>query len=111
MLRRQCPSCTRHQFVPSLYRATSSHTPENFLLKAQTVFLPNDGALPTASIFTESSEEIFPAEWYLVTNLGPQVSFSLYQLLVLTHPLPDADDEIQEVDLVDPHQVAVQAAV
>jgi hypothetical protein len=36
--------------------------------------LPNDGVLPTASIFTESSEEIFPAEWYFVTKLGPQVS-------------------------------------
>jgi hypothetical protein len=36
--------------------------------------LPNDGALPTASIFTESSEEIFPPEWYFVTKLGPQVS-------------------------------------
>jgi hypothetical protein len=55
-------------------RATSSRIPENFLLKAQTVLLPNDGVLPTASIFTESFEEIFPAEWYFVTKLGPQVS-------------------------------------
>jgi hypothetical protein len=30
--------------------------------------------LPTASIFTESSEEIFPGEWHFVTKLGPQVS-------------------------------------
>jgi hypothetical protein len=30
--------------------------------------------VPTASIFTESSKEIFPAEWYFVTKLGPQVS-------------------------------------
>jgi hypothetical protein len=30
--------------------------------------------LPTASIFTESSEEIFPTEWHFVTKLGPQVS-------------------------------------
>jgi hypothetical protein len=52
----------------------SSLIPENFLLKAQTVLLPNDGLLPTASIFTESSEEIFPAEWHTVTKLGPQVS-------------------------------------
>jgi hypothetical protein len=36
--------------------------------------LPNDGVLPTASIFTESSEDIFPAEWYFVTKLDPQVS-------------------------------------
>jgi hypothetical protein len=48
--------------------------PENFLLKAQTVLLPNDGVLPTASIFTESSEEIFPTEWYFVTKPGPQIS-------------------------------------
>jgi hypothetical protein len=74
MFQRQCPSRTRHQLIPSLYRATSSHIPENFLLKAQTVLLPNDGVLPTASIFTESSEEIFPTEWYFVTKLGPQVS-------------------------------------
>jgi hypothetical protein len=50
----------------------SSLIPENFLLKAQTVLLPNDGLLPTASIFTESSEEIFPAEWHFITKLGPQ---------------------------------------
>jgi hypothetical protein len=73
MLRRQCPSRTRHQFVPYI-RATSTRIPENFLLKAQTVLLPNDGVLPAASIFTESSEEIFPTEWYFITNLGPQVS-------------------------------------
>jgi hypothetical protein len=40
----------------------------------QTVLLPNDGVLPTASFFTESSEEIFLAEWYFVTKLGPHVS-------------------------------------
>jgi hypothetical protein len=57
--------------------ATSSRIPENFLLKAQTVLLPNDGVLPTASIFTESSEESFPAEWHFATKLGPQVSPSL----------------------------------
>jgi hypothetical protein len=50
MLRRQCSSRTRHQLISSLYRATSSRIPENFYLKAQTVLLPNDGALPTASI-------------------------------------------------------------
>jgi hypothetical protein len=36
--------------------------------------LPNDGVLLTASIFTKSSEEIFPAEWHFFTKLGPQVS-------------------------------------
>jgi hypothetical protein len=55
-------------------RATSSRIPENFLLQAQTALLPNDGVLPTASIFTESSEDIFLAEWHFITKLGPQVS-------------------------------------
>jgi hypothetical protein len=55
-------------------RATSSHIPENFLLKAHTVLLPNDGVLPTASVFTGSCEEIFSAEWHFVTKLSPQVS-------------------------------------
>jgi hypothetical protein len=55
-------------------QATSSRIPKNFLLQAQTILLPNDGVLPTANIITESSEEIFPAEWYFVTKLGPQVS-------------------------------------
>jgi hypothetical protein len=36
--------------------------------------VPNDGRLPTASIFTESFEEIFLAEWHFATKLGPQVS-------------------------------------
>jgi hypothetical protein len=74
IFRRQCPSRTCHQLVPSLYWATSPRIPENFLSQAQIVLLPNDGVLPTASIFTESSEEIFPAEWYFITKLGPQVS-------------------------------------
>jgi hypothetical protein len=43
-------------------------------VKAQTVLLPNYGVLPTASIFTETFEEIFPAEWHFFTKLGPQVS-------------------------------------
>jgi hypothetical protein len=74
MLWRQWLSRTRHQFFPSFIRATSSRIPENFLLKTQTVLLPNDGVLPTASTFTESSEEIFSAEWFFVTKLDPQVS-------------------------------------
>jgi hypothetical protein len=68
---------------PPYIRATSSLIPENFLFKAQTVLLPNDGVLPTASIFTESSEEIFPAEWHFFTKLGPQVSLFLYQFIFI----------------------------
>jgi hypothetical protein len=47
----------------------SSRIPKNFLLQAQTTLLPNGGVLPTASIFIESFEDIFPV---------------LYQFLVLT---------------------------
>jgi hypothetical protein len=74
MLRHQCSSRTHHQFVSSLYRATS-RIPENFLLKAQTVVLSNDGALSTASILYRILwEDFFPAERYFVTKLSPQVS-------------------------------------
>jgi hypothetical protein len=67
--------------------ATSSRIFENFLLKAQTVLLPKDSILSTASIFTESSEEIFPAEWHFVTKLGPQVSSFLVPIFgVNTRP-------------------------
>jgi hypothetical protein len=61
MLRRQCPSHIRHQLVPSLYRATSPRIPENSLLKAQTVPLPNDSTLPTASILCRILWEDFPS--------------------------------------------------
>jgi hypothetical protein len=59
-----------HSSFPSI-QATSSRIPEN---SAQTVLLPNEDVLPTAGIFTESSEEIFPAKWYFVTKLGPRIS-------------------------------------
>jgi hypothetical protein len=39
---------------------------------------------PQASL-TESSEKIFPAEWYFVTKLVPQVSPSPVPILVLTY--------------------------
>jgi hypothetical protein len=48
-LRCQCPSRTRHQSVPSLYPGHII-THSRKLLKAQTVLLPNDGVLPTASV-------------------------------------------------------------
>jgi hypothetical protein len=85
MLRHQRPSCTRHQLVLSYIWATSSRIPENFLLQAQIVLLPNDGVLPTASIFTESSKEIFflPNGISLPNSAHKSVPF-LYQFLVLT---------------------------
>jgi hypothetical protein len=50
----------------------------------QTVPLPNDGVLPTASIFTESFEEIFlPNDIFLPNSAHKSVPF-LYQFLVLT---------------------------
>jgi hypothetical protein len=61
VFRRQCPSHIRHQLVPSLYRATSPRIPENSLLKAQTVPLPNDSALSTASILCRILWEDFPS--------------------------------------------------
>jgi hypothetical protein len=48
--------------------------PKTSFYKRKQPFLLNDGVLPTASIFTESSEEIFPAKWHFVTKLDPQVS-------------------------------------
>jgi hypothetical protein len=74
MLRRQCSSRTRHQFVPSVYPGHIITHSRKLPFKAQTILLTNDGVLPTASIFTESSEETFPAKWHFFTKLGPQVS-------------------------------------
>jgi hypothetical protein len=59
MLRRQCPSRTHHQFVPSFYSSHVITHSRKLLLKVQTVLLPNNGVLPTASTFTESSDGIF----------------------------------------------------
>jgi hypothetical protein len=75
MLRHQCPSCTCHQFIPSLYWATSSRILENFLLKVQTVLLPNDGGLPTASILAESSREIFFCQMAFCYQTRPTSQF------------------------------------
>jgi hypothetical protein len=71
MLRRQCLSRTHHQFVPSFYLGRVITHSRKLPFKTQTVLLPNDGVLPTASTFTESSEEIFSAEWFFITKLGP----------------------------------------
>jgi hypothetical protein len=38
MLRRQCPSRTRHQLILPLYRATSPRIPENFFKSANSPF-------------------------------------------------------------------------
>jgi hypothetical protein len=44
--------------------------------KAQTASLPNDGALPTASILYRFFWETFPSRMAFITKLGPQVSLS-----------------------------------
>jgi hypothetical protein len=84
-----CPGANVH-LVPAInsslpyIRATSSRIPECFLLQAQTALLQNDGVLPTASIFTESFEEVFlPNDISLPNSAHKSVPF-LYQFLVLT---------------------------
>jgi hypothetical protein len=62
--------------------------------------LPNDGVLPTASIFTESSEEIFPAEWHFVTKLGPQVSPFPVPIFGVNNNTPPLDNYMPCVCLV-----------
>jgi hypothetical protein len=54
---------TRHHVSPN---ASSS--------KRKTALLPNDGALPTAGIFTECFKENFLSNGAFLTKLGPQVS-------------------------------------
>jgi hypothetical protein len=61
-----------------------SRTPECFLPQAQTTLLPNDGVLPTASIFTESFEENFLPNGVSLPNSAHQSVPFLYQFLVLT---------------------------
>jgi hypothetical protein len=79
-------------------RATSSRIPEIFLFKMKTVLLSNDGALPIASIFTESYEAIFPAEWHFVTKLGPQVS-SFHVQIFGVHSLKTSAQTHRELDV------------
>jgi hypothetical protein len=84
MPRRQCPSCTRHQFVPSLHSGhVITYSRMLSLPSAKTAPLPNDGVLPTAGVFTECFEENFlPNDVLLPNSAHRSVSF-LYQFLVL----------------------------
>jgi hypothetical protein len=65
----KCECLSIHSSLPSV-RATSPCDPAN---PAQTVLLPNENTLPTAGIFAESSEEIFPCRMEFVTKFGPQI--------------------------------------
>jgi hypothetical protein len=66
-------------------QATSSRILECFLFQAQTALLPNNGALPTASIFTESFKENFLPNGASLPNSAHKSVPFLYQFLVLTH--------------------------
>jgi hypothetical protein len=66
-LRCQCPSRTRHQSVPSLYPGHII-THSRKLLKAQTVLLPNDGVLPTASVLPNPLRWFFPPNGISLSN-------------------------------------------
>jgi hypothetical protein len=84
MLRRQCPSRTRHQFVPSLY-------PFHVITYSWKLpFLSANG--PSAEwwhiadrISTESFEEIFLPNGISLPNSAHKSVFFLYQFLVLTY--------------------------
>jgi hypothetical protein len=86
MPRRQYPSCTRHQFVPSLYFGPHHHVlPNASSSKHKTTLLPNDGVLPTAGIFTEYVEENFLSNDVSLPNSTHKSVPFLYQFLVLTY--------------------------
>jgi hypothetical protein len=86
MLRRQCPSRTRHQFIPSLYLG---HVITYYW---KLPFLSANS--PSAEWWRIADRKYlywilwgdFPAEWHFFTKLGPQVSIFLYQFLVWTLP-------------------------
>jgi hypothetical protein len=77
-------SCTplTHSFHASGHVTT--HSRKLPFLKAQTALLPNDGALPTASVLYQFLWGEFPSRMVFITKLGPQVSLLLYHFLVLT---------------------------
>jgi hypothetical protein len=64
----------------------SSRIPECFLFQAQAAPMPNDGALPTASIFAESFEENFLLNGASLPNSAHKSVPFLHQFLVLTKP-------------------------
>jgi hypothetical protein len=71
---RQCPSCTRHQFVPSLY-------PGHVITYSRMLPLPSANspsaewwrALDCRHLYRMPWRK-FLAEWCFLTKLGPQVS-------------------------------------
>jgi hypothetical protein len=85
MLRRQCSSRIRHQLVLSLHRATSPCIPENLSFKsANSPFAERADRKRPLPI---PLRRFFPAEWYLFTKLGPQVSLSPVQFFGVNTPL------------------------
>jgi hypothetical protein len=74
MSRRQCPSCTRHQFVPFLY-------PGHVITYSRKLPFLSTNSLSAEWWRTVDRKYLyrilwgdFPAEWYSFTKLGPQVS-------------------------------------
>jgi hypothetical protein len=59
----------------------SLHILEFFLFRVQTPLLPNDDALPTASVFTESFEENFLSNGASLPNSAHKSVPFLYQFL------------------------------
>jgi hypothetical protein len=73
MSQRQCPSCTRHQFVPYIL-ATSSRILGCFLLQAQNSPSAEWWRAPDRRHLYRMLWGKFPVEWCFLTKLGPQVS-------------------------------------
>jgi hypothetical protein len=94
MSRHQCPFRTRHQFVPSSCPGHVITYSRKLPFQAQTALLPNDGVLPTASIFTESFEENFLPNGASLPNSAHKSVPFLYQFLVLTISLGVTHSEI-----------------
>jgi hypothetical protein len=75
------PSSIRSFFT---FRPRHHLFPNAFSSKREIALLPNDGALPTAGVFTECFEENFLPNGVLLPNSAHGLVPSLYQFLVLT---------------------------
>jgi hypothetical protein len=71
-----------HPFL--IFRTRHHVFPNASFSKRKTTLLSNDGALPTAGIFTESFEENFLSNGVSLPNLAHKSVSFLYQFLVLT---------------------------
>jgi hypothetical protein len=74
MLWCQCPSRTRHQFVPSLYLGHVIKYSRKLPLSSAKQSICRMMAYCRPQAFLPNPLRRFPAEWHFVTKLGPQVS-------------------------------------